>query len=110
MKKILPIGYYSRDENNPNIVRLLIGPYAGLKLHINGNIKIRSSDLTSAPQLCYNYRVLDYAQFDELEIEKSKSLSRIIAAIVVEFISEDILAGGTIESVKWQKPESNPSS
>ena len=110
MKKILPDGYYLRDEANPYRVLLQMGPYKGLKLQICENIKIRE-DLTKTPQICYNYIVLDYASYEQLEVESSKSLSRIIAAIAVEFLSEEILGGGQIESVECQKkPGSKASS
>jgi hypothetical protein len=110
MKRILPEGYYIRNENNPYIVTLCFGPYKGLKIQICENIKIRESDLTSSPNLCYNYRCLDYSKYEPLEVESSKVLSRIIAAIVVEFLSEEILEGGTIEGVKCRKPGSKISS
>ena len=110
MKRILPEGYYIRDEANPYIVRLQMGPYKGLQLQLCENIKIRETELTTVPQLCYNYRVLNYGSYEPLECESSKSLSRIIAAIAVEFLSEEILEGGTIEGVKCQKPVSKASS
>jgi hypothetical protein len=110
MKKILPDGYYTRDVANPYLIRLQMGPYKGLYIQICENIKIRELMLTSAPQLCYNYRILDYSKYEPLEVESSKVLSRIIAAIAVEFLSEEILEGCSIEGVKCQKPGSKTSS
>ena len=100
--KILPDGYYIRDKANPYLVRLQQGPWKGLNIQICEGIKIRNEFLTSRPQLCYDYRVLDYSSFEPLEVESSKSLSRIIAAIAVEFLSEEMLCGGVLE------PKDNP--
>jgi hypothetical protein len=110
MKKILPDGYYLRDEANPYRVKLQMGPYKGLKIQIGEKIKIRDN-LTSSPQMMYNYKILDYSGYETLEVESSKSLSKIIGAIAVEFLSEEILGGGQIESVACpKKPGSKVSS
>jgi hypothetical protein len=108
--KILPDGYYLRDENNPYLVRLLMGPYKGLTIQICENIKIRQDHLTSTPQMLYNYRILHYGDLNPRECETSKSLSRIIAAIAVEFLSEEIHNDGIIESVPCQNLGSKQSS
>ena len=75
------------------------GPYKGLKIQISENIKIRKEFFTSTPNLCYNYRVLNYGSFSSTEVDSSKSLSRIIGAIAVEFLSEEILKGGVLEPI-----------
>jgi hypothetical protein len=82
--RILPNGYYLQNENNPYLVTLNMGPFKGLKIQIVENIKIRTDYLTSTPQMLYNYKVLHYAGYDPHQIETSKDLSRIIAAIAVE--------------------------
>jgi hypothetical protein len=110
MKRILPEGYYTQDEANRYLVRIQQGPYSGLFIQICEDIKIiedyLKSDphLTGAPQLCYNYRILHYATCDPHECESSKSLSRIIAAISVELLSQEIESGGCIESVPCRNP------
>jgi hypothetical protein len=104
LKKILPEGYYTRDKANPFLVRLRQGPYKGLYIQILEDIKIREESLTTTPQLLYNYRILHYGSLNPQECETSKSLSRIIAAIAVEFLSEEIEGGGTLESVECRNP------
>jgi hypothetical protein len=101
---ILPTGYYKRDPGNPYLVRLLMGPYQGLVIQIMENIKIRTDYLTGTPQLCYDYRVLHYGSYESRECESSVSLSRIIAAIAVEFLAEEILGGAGIESCPCPNP------
>ena len=61
-----------------------MGPFKGLQIQIVENIKIRTDYLTSTPQLVYDYRILHYAKYDPHQVETSKELSRIIAAIAVE--------------------------
>lgn len=99
MDKILPSGYYTQDKTNPNRIRLRQGPYTGLQFEIMDKIKIREEFLTSTPQLIYNSMIVDYGKHNPTECDSSKILCRIIAAIAVELISEDIQNGGNIESI-----------
>jgi len=103
--KIFPEGYYTSDESNPYIVRIKMGPFKGVTIQICENIKIRKDVLTGTPQLCYDYRVLQTGPFDVRECETSKILSRIIAAIAVEILSDEIHKGGIIESVQCPNQE-----
>jgi len=104
--RILPEGYYVPDEFNPHIVRICQGPYNGIKLHISENIKIRKDALTGTPQLCYSYRILDYANKEHQEVDSSVSLKNIVGAISTEMISEEILSGANLERVPCRIPES----
>jgi hypothetical protein len=97
--RILPLGYYTQNEANPHLIRIDQGPYKGLSIQISEDIKIREDALTSNPNLLYNYRILHYADLNPRECESSVQLSRIIGAIAVELLYDEIQNGGIIESV-----------
>jgi hypothetical protein len=84
-----------------------MGPYQGLVLQICEDIKIITDRLTNTPQLCYNYRILQYSDKEPLECESSKSLSRIIGAIAVELLSEEILNDGVLEPISKNARKQN---
>jgi hypothetical protein len=92
MKRILPEGYYTNNESNPYLVTLNMGPYKGLKIQVAEKIKIipvKEMDYRPGqPQFCYDYRILHYAGHNPRECEKSKALSRIVAAIALELVCE----------------------
>jgi len=79
--RILPKGYYKITDDK---VELKQGLYQGLVFTIFDKVKLRKDVLTDIPQLCYDYKILDYSTYDKVEVETSVILSRIIAAIIVE--------------------------
>ncbi len=88
---ILPDGYYDIQDDT---VRLNQGPYRGISFVI-GRIKFRENALTGQPNLCYDYTIDDSASFDATLLRSDPKLSRIIAAVIMDELSQ----GGAFESV-----------
>lgn len=89
--KVLPDGFYTIEDTT---VWLNQGPYRGVSFEI-GKIKIRVNQLTGQPNLCYDYSIVDPASFDATLLRSDPKLTRIIAAIIVDEVSD----GGTFESI-----------
>jgi hypothetical protein len=101
---ILPSGFFSYEND---LVTINQGPFSGIKFSL-GKIKIRKDLLTGAPRLLYNYEIVDYAGQDPVLVEPSEQLSRIIGAIVVDLLIDEIFIGQTkLEIAKEWQTESN---
>jgi hypothetical protein len=100
--RILPKGYYLVMEGASSAfhtVKLSMGPWTNVAIEFADKIKIREDALTGTPQLLYNYKVVDFAKYNPRDVETSPSLSKIVAAIAVELLSEQLEYGATLESV-----------
>lgn len=103
--QILPNGYYritskgAIEENGALYsIKLLQGPFRGVKFTLADKIKIREDVESGNPQLIYDWKVIDFAGYGS-DIDSSIILSRIIGAIAVELLSGEIENGAKIESV-----------
>lgn len=103
---ILPEGYYTIQGNT---VVLNQGPFKSVIFKIGG--ALTKDNLTSTPQLLYDYTILDSAGFNKRTLQSDRKLQKIISAIIVDtFLYKGLSEIGNLESEEWPNPESKQSS
>ena len=88
---ILPHGFFTYHDG---VVTINTGLFEGIQFTI-GKIKFRQEVLTNSPQLLYDYKIVEYAGSDPNVLDTSEKLSRIIGAIVVDLLADEIFIRGT---------------